>query len=143
MAGQPIDISTLPVEQLGMILKQLEEELQILQRSYSQLKSARSVYSDSTEALQTIKPENKGKEIFVPVTGSMYVKGNLSNVDNVLVDIGGGYYVQKTTKGAVDYTERKGKEIEDKLAQIQKAMEAKRNSVVQVQMVFQAKLMAQ
>jgi prefoldin alpha subunit len=112
------------------------------------------VYSDSTEALQTIKPENKGetsiktlttkgKELFVPVTSSLYVKGNLSNVEQVLVDIGGGYYVQKSTPHAIEYTERKAKEIDDKLAQIQKAMESKRNSVVQVQMVFQAKLMSQ
>lgn len=41
--------------------------------------------------------DGQGKEIFVPITGSMYVKGNLSNVDNVLVDIGGGYYVQKVS----------------------------------------------
>lgn len=53
------------------------------------------MYTDSAEALQTISPENKGKELFVPITGSLYVKGNLSNTDNVLVDIGGGYYVQK------------------------------------------------
>eukprot|EP01126_Amoeba_proteus_P021021 TRINITY_DN2132_c0_g1_i26.p1 TRINITY_DN2132_c0_g1~~TRINITY_DN2132_c0_g1_i26.p1 ORF type:complete len:139 (-),score=22.96 TRINITY_DN2132_c0_g1_i26:212-628(-) len=60
MSGQAIDITTLPVEQLGMIIKQLEEEIQILQTSFSQLKSARSAYTDTVEALESVTPKHKG-----------------------------------------------------------------------------------
>ena len=139
--SQAVDISSLPPEKLGMILKQLEEEVQLLQRYQGQLKSARSVYSDSAEALLTITPENKGKDLFVPLTSSLYVRGKLNNVEKVLVDVGGGYYVEKTTLGAVEYTARKAKDLDEKIAQIQKTLETKRNNQVQVQMVFQAKVL--
>ena len=36
-----------------------------------------------------------GKTILVPLTNSLYVPGKLSDPENVIVDIGTGYYVKK------------------------------------------------
>lgn len=35
------------------------------------------------------------KTVLVPLTGSLYVPGKLCDVENVMVDVGTGYYVQK------------------------------------------------
>ena len=35
------------------------------------------------------------KTVLVPLTGSLYVPGKLCDVENVIVDVGTGYYVQK------------------------------------------------
>lgn len=35
------------------------------------------------------------KTILVPLTNSLYVPGKLSDPENVIVDIGTGYYVKK------------------------------------------------
>jgi prefoldin subunit 5 len=35
------------------------------------------------------------KTVLVPLTGSLYVPGKLRDVENVIVDVGTGYYVQK------------------------------------------------
>jgi prefoldin alpha subunit len=35
------------------------------------------------------------EEIFVPLTSSLYVKGRLSNVEKLMVDIGTGYFAEK------------------------------------------------
>lgn len=37
------------------------------------------------------------KEMLVPLTSSLYVPGKLSDVHNVLVDVGTGYYVEKVS----------------------------------------------
>ena len=36
-----------------------------------------------------------GKTILVPLTNSLYVPGKLADVENVIVDVGTGYYVKK------------------------------------------------
>ncbi len=36
-----------------------------------------------------------GKQVLVPLTSSLYVPGKLSDVENVVVDVGTGYYVKK------------------------------------------------
>lgn len=35
------------------------------------------------------------KTILVPLTNSLYVPGKLADLDNVIVDVGTGYYVKK------------------------------------------------
>ncbi|MCO5595954.1 hypothetical protein L7F22_050005 [Adiantum nelumboides] len=49
----------------------------------------------------------RGKNLLVPLTASLYVPGMLANVDKLLIDVGTGYYVEKTMDAAKDYCERK------------------------------------
>lgn len=39
--------------------------------------------------------DGKGNEILVPLTSSLYVKGQLVDREKVLVDVGTGFYVEK------------------------------------------------
>ena len=36
-----------------------------------------------------------GKSILVPLTSSLYVQGTIADVDNYMVDVGTGYFVEK------------------------------------------------
>ena len=40
---------------------------------------------------------NTGKEILIPLTSSLYVPGRLTDVENVVIDVGTGYYVKKVS----------------------------------------------
>jgi len=42
--------------------------------------------------------KNLGKPILVPLTTSLYVPGTLADPDNVIVDVGTGFYVEKVGK---------------------------------------------
>uniref|UniRef100_A0A6B2LN87 Prefoldin subunit 5 n=1 Tax=Arcella intermedia TaxID=1963864 RepID=A0A6B2LN87_9EUKA len=141
--AQPVDIQTLSVEQLGNVIKQVDEDIQSLQNAYTALKIASNKFQDAGSALSEFKPENEGKEIFVPLTSSLYVKGRMVNVDKVLVDVGTGYFVEKSVSAAQEYTERRSTDINAKAEQIQKSIDAKRKSMIQIQMVYQAKLQLQ
>ena len=48
-------------------------------------------FQDSGDSIGKLVPENKDKEILVPLTGSMYVPGKLSDPEKVIVDVGTGY----------------------------------------------------
>lgn len=63
--------------------------------SYGQLKAAQAKFRTCIESVNAIKPENAGKEILVPLTGSLYVPGTIADAQKVIVDIGTGYYVEK------------------------------------------------
>jgi prefoldin alpha subunit len=42
------------------------------------------------------------KPILVPLTNSLYVPGKLTDAENVLVDVGTGYYVKKVLSRLFD-----------------------------------------
>lgn len=60
-----------------------------------------------------------GNEILVPLTGSMYVVGKLVDTNNVLIDIGTGYYAQKKVPDAKDYFDRRVAYVTEQMEKIQ------------------------
>ncbi|CAB3981660.1 prefoldin subunit 5-like [Paramuricea clavata] len=103
---QSVELSQLPLPQLDSLKAQLDEEIRILSESISHLKIAQQKFVDSKEAVKKLR-EKKGTEVLVPLSASLYVPGQLESTDNVLVDIGTGYFASKSLEGAEKYFLRK------------------------------------
>lgn len=74
------------------------QELNVFQESLQTLKIAKTKFDGSKDALEQISDDWHNKEILVPLTGSMYVKGVINKIDKFIIDIGTGYYVEKVKK---------------------------------------------
>jgi prefoldin alpha subunit len=48
-----------------------------------------------------------GTEILVPLTQSLYVPGRMADMNKVLIDVGTGYYVEKSLPKAKEYIDRR------------------------------------
>ncbi|VVC88481.1 prefoldin subunit 5 [Leptidea sinapis] len=141
--AQQIDVMKLNLSQLARLKRQLDEELNVFQDSLQTLKMVQRKFVESGESVEKIKPETKGKNILVPLTGSMYVPGTIQNTESVIIDIGTGYYVQKDIDGAKDYFTRKTKFVTEQMEKIQSmAMEKSkiRDGICQV---IEVKMQAQ
>lgn len=136
-----MDITQLSLEQLQSIRKALNDEIQMITSSFGNLKVAHSRYGHSVEALAELKkPENANKDVFVPLTSSLYIPGKLSDVQNVLVDIGTGFYVERPLADANRFVEQKQEMLQTNLDLLQKQLIAKKRDLESVSIVFQAKL---
>lgn len=60
-----------------------------------------------------------GGKILVPLTSSMYVTGELADTNNVIIDIGTGYYAEKNIEDAKDYFKRKVEYVTEQMEKIQ------------------------
>jgi prefoldin alpha subunit len=77
-------------------------------------------FQESSESLQRCSASgNKGKDILVPLTGSMYVPGQLSESEKVIVEIGTGYYVEKEVPAAREYFANKVKYVTEQMEKVQ------------------------
>ena len=84
----------------------------------------------------------KGKTLLIPLTTSLYVPGQLSDVDHVLVDVGTGYYVEKTTADAVKFYEAKVEVLGGNLVDLEKIVAQKGQNVRVVEEVLRQKVVA-
>ncbi|CAH1775955.1 unnamed protein product, partial [Owenia fusiformis] len=141
--GQQVDITTLPVPQLNQLNQQLEQEVEFFQNSLSQLKMAQAKFIDSQECLDTVKPENEGKDILVPLTSSMYVTGQLRDTSSVMIDVGTGYYVEKDVAKAKLYFKKKIEYLTKQMEKIQPALQDKYRTKQAVMEVLQMRVQAQ
>ncbi|KAL6443940.1 hypothetical protein ACFW04_001728 [Cataglyphis niger] len=108
-----INLATLPnlnIQQLTMFKQQLDKELEVFQDSLHTLKIAQSRFQESGACLE---------KITVAAEGSMYVTGKLAEANNVIVDVGTGYYAKKSVDDAKDYFKRKVDYVTEQMEKIQ------------------------
>ncbi|KAJ3274793.1 subunit of tubulin prefoldin [Terramyces sp. JEL0728] len=114
-----INLHELPLPQLQAVRQQIEEELQVLTNSFAKLKQAQSKFSESIESLKSVTPGNQGKELLVPLTNSLYVPGILDDSATVIVDVGTGYFAEKSIEDATNYYQRKVDFVKGNLAKLE------------------------
>ncbi|XP_075581048.1 LOW QUALITY PROTEIN: prefoldin subunit 5 [Pelecanus crispus] len=124
--AQAVSMGELPLPQLELLKGQLEQEVEFLSSSITQLKVVQTKYVEAKDCLNVLTKSNEGEEgLLVPLTSSMYVPGKLSDVERVLIDVGTGYYVEKTADDARDFFKRKIDFLTKQMEKIQPALQEK------------------
>ena len=87
---EQINLFALSLEQLNSLKQSIEEELQGLQGAIQQLQVSRNKLQNSKEALKRLGETPEGTEMLVPITSSLYVPGETTALETVIVDVGTG-----------------------------------------------------
>ncbi|KAL4778846.1 Prefoldin [Aspergillus varians] len=144
-----VNLSSLSSQQLRSLQTQLSTELEHLTSSHSKLRAAQSRFRDCVRSINdgvigSAKKGTVGKdEILVPLTSSLYVKGQLTDREKVLVDVGTGYYVEKTPAKAIEFYEQKVKELETNLTELEKLVQTKSSQQRLFEDALRQKLMSE
>ncbi|KAI8778275.1 prefoldin subunit 5 [Biomphalaria glabrata] len=139
--AKQIDVTTLPIPHLNHLSQQLEQEVEFLSNSISQLKVAQGKFADSDEAVSSLSAA--GSDILVPLTASMYVPGRMGNENDLLIDIGTGYFVSMSKAKAQDFFKRKIDYLTKNIEKVQPVLQDKFRSKQVISEILQAKIQAQ
>ncbi|KAG1698686.1 hypothetical protein DVH05_014643 [Phytophthora capsici] len=140
MADNEVNLMDLSLEQLNSLKGQLEKELQQLTASFGGLREAQSRFSESKQALKSMAAADLNKEVLVPLTASMFVPGKLANKEEVLVDVGTGYFVEQSVEKAEQFMDRKVEFLQSNTDQLKTVIDGKRNMHEAVIMIMQQKM---
>ncbi|KAL7274166.1 subunit of tubulin prefoldin [Rhizina undulata] len=139
---QAVDLTTLSVDNLAAVKKQLDDELEHLTTSFTKLRAAQTKFRECIKSVKTgVRPEILGKTILVPLTTSLYVPGELASEDTVLVDVGTGYYVEKSVEDAVKFYTGKVDMVTANMADLEKIIGQKGQNVRIVEDVLRQKVL--
>lgn len=117
------------------------QELRGLQGAIQQLQVSRNKLTTSKQALSTLSSTEDGTEMLVPITSSLYVPGETAPLDNVLVDVGTGYFIEKSVEEAQAFLKRKMDLIESQAQNVQAAAQYKQRNLSQTVDVMNQKVM--
>ncbi|KAK5121001.1 hypothetical protein LTR85_005785 [Meristemomyces frigidus] len=156
-------------QQGQQIKKQLDEEVQHLTNSYQNLRTAQQKFRDCIASVKDGVAESvKGmhdsaqtdvseryfvhiwcadslradKALLVPLTSSLYVPGQLADTEHVLVDVGTGFYVEKTTGDAQKFYNGKIEELGKNIKDLENIVNGKANNLRVVEEVLRQKVLA-
>ncbi|KAG5518422.1 hypothetical protein PMAC_002816 [Pneumocystis sp. 'macacae'] len=142
MDQKEVDLESLSIQQLDEIRKQIELELNHLTNSFTKLKQAQFKFQECKNSICLLSKEgDENKEMLVPLTSSLYVSGILaSKPEKVMIDIGTGYYVEKTIEEAIKFYEERVKYLNTNLKDIEGYVNSKSSSLKVVIDVIQEKI---
>ncbi|XP_034442341.1 prefoldin subunit 5 isoform X1 [Hippoglossus hippoglossus] len=120
-----VNLTDLSLPQLEGLKNQLDQEVEFLTSSITQLKVAQTKFVEAKDSLNVLSKNNKGKKLLVPLTSSMYVPGTLNDVEHVLVDVGTGYYVEKNVGDSKKFFKRKIDFLTKQIEKVQPALQEK------------------
>ncbi|KAJ5185465.1 Prefoldin, partial [Penicillium cf. griseofulvum] len=144
-----INLASLSVPQLRALQTRLTSELEHLTTSHTKLRAAQAKFRDCVRSINdgVIGTEKKGTngqdEILVPLTSSLYVKGRLTDREKVLVDVGTGFYVEKTAPKAIAFYDDKVKGLEANLQELEKIVQTKSSQLRIVEETLRQKMLAE
>lgn len=135
-----MEIDRMSVEQLRGLKEQADLEVNLFQDSLNNIRTATVRLELASTALHDLSLRTKGKKMLVPLTASLYVPGTLDDAEKVLVDVGTGYFIEKTMPEGKDYCERKIALLKSNYDQLLEVAAKKKSIADEAGAVLQAKL---
>ncbi|CAJ0630360.1 15398_t:CDS:2 [Entrophospora sp. SA101] len=120
-----IEVTDLDLPQLAEVKKQLEEELTHLTSSFAQLTKAQKKFQDCIDGVKTIREENTGE---------------LVKSEKVIVDVGTGYYIEKSYGDAIKFYVEKVNYVKENLDKLEKTINSKQNNLKIILDIMQVKI---
>ncbi|KAK7905382.1 subunit of tubulin prefoldin [Exophiala xenobiotica] len=156
-----VDVSTLSVQQLSALQARLSQELEHLSSSYQRLRAAQSRFRDCIKSIQDgVKGKSGETPLLIPLTTSLYVPAALasgppdsssssssseksSSAPSVLVDIGTGFFVEKSPEDGIKFYKGKVDDLTKNLVEIEKAVGGKNENLRLIEDVLRQKMLAE
>lgn len=139
--GSAVNLDHLSLEELNQMKQQEESRIQALTSRFSQLRAAAARLGASQMAVSELTPASEGKEVMVPLTESVYVPGKIRDPTKLLVEIGTGFYVEKTSKDTTAFLDRKLKLVDANTDQLTKAISVTQQNLESIAVAMQGKLL--
>ncbi|KAG7556203.1 Prefoldin alpha subunit archaea-type [Arabidopsis suecica] len=134
------EMEKMGIDQLKALKEQADLEVNLLQDSLNNIRTATVRLDAAAAALNDLSLRPQGKKMLVPLTASLYVPGTLDEADKVLVDIGTGYFIEKTMDDGKDYCQRKIHLLKSNFDQLFEVAAKKKSVADEAGMVLQAKI---
>lgn len=111
----------------------------MISASLAQLSNAVQRLTASKENAAQVGKMVSGKDIMVPLTGSIYVPGKLGSTEKVLIDIGTGFFIEKTPAAAEKHFSKRASLLKEEQDKATQAHTQKRQQLEAVSAVLQRK----
>jgi len=97
----------LSIDQLSYLKNQHEQEIIEMNKQLETLVGARNRYLGAKSTLTDIATVPEGNSMLVPLNSSLYIQGTVMSQSKVIVELGTGYFCEKTIPEAKELVDRK------------------------------------
>lgn len=86
-------------------------------------------------------PSIDGKQIMVPLTESVYVPGKIKDPNKLLIELGTGYFAEKSSKETLAYLDRKSRLVSANSENVSTVIQGTRRNLEAIMTAMQGKML--
>ena len=140
MAERTIDLDSMSLDQLNQLKTTEESRLQMISKHYTTLRASAARFHMAKTAISSILPSHDGKDILIPLTESLYVPGKIRDPSKVIVELGTGFYAEKSSKDAQAFLDRKTRLVDVNSENMMEAVTATKRNLNSIETALQGKM---
>ena len=140
--AEQLSLTSLTVEQLMILKNRLEGELQKLTTTIQLTNESVAKTQSAKDALANFAASQPGKEMLVPITESMYVKGVVEETKRPIIELGSGYFAETSVDNASQFFSRRIARLNTQQEQLRTQFKEKQQQYQIVVSVANQKLQA-
>ncbi|GMM45704.1 Gim5 protein [Pichia kluyveri] len=136
-----VNLSSLEPQQLMAFKQNTNQELLHLESSYEALILATNKYKDCIKSVKEINNDSKDNEMFIPLTSSLYIKGN-NKVNKFKIDIGTGYFIEKDEDESIKFFNKRIEKLNGDSIKLNQLINEKANLLNSIDNIIREKVIA-
>lgn len=104
------------MQELQQQMQAIEEEVESLEAEIEALEGEKT---EADEAIEAVERLESGDTVQVPLGGGAFVRAEIADMDEVVVELGGGYAAERDQTGAVESLNRRKDMLDEQIADVQ------------------------
>ncbi|MDD3492487.1 MAG: prefoldin subunit alpha [Candidatus Thermoplasmatota archaeon] len=104
-----------------LLMQAYQERMDAIFQQVQLIEDLMGEYRSAQNALEEIAKTGKGEDILVPIGGSVFLRASILDTERVLAGVGGGAVTEKSVSSAMDFLDKRIREMqaqEEKLIQM-------------------------
>lgn len=146
-----MSLGNLPPQQLQYMQEQLTNDVRNLGAAYDALNGVRARFMDNHNAVDQFGRVGKEKEekaaassedadMLVCMTSSLLLRGSLVPSETVLIDVGTGYFIERSVESAKEYFTLRAAKMKEAMDDTEKTLKKKQEELEQVSYVLRVRM---
>jgi prefoldin alpha subunit len=103
------------LQQLSQELQAIDEEIETLKAEIDDLQTEQAAIDDAIEAIDTL---DTGSTVQMPLGGGAYVRAEVQDIDEIIVDLGGDFAAEQEADDAADALRTKQEVLDDRIDEV-------------------------
>jgi len=119
-------------EKFEMLAAEASYHQHYAQEIENQMRAIAQVEGEIDRTLQALKEVQTGKTSLFNIGSGIFIKGEIKEVEKLLVNVGANVFVENTPEQAISFLEEKKKELNEAKEDLVKSMEAISNRLKEI-----------
>jgi len=120
-------------EERYLVLQQLQNEAEAIQRKIVELEIVDSQLEKTIESLEYFKSLDDGVEALMNLGGGVFAYVDVKNAKKLLVDVGAGVVVEKDVGDAIEFLKKKRNDIKKSVTNLEQVLQQIADRARQIQ----------